>query len=191
MDEDEGEGGPKKRERSRRILEAAAALMQEKGAAGVSLEEIADRAGVVRRTLYNHFPSKDSLFCAMTVPMRRRLGARIEAFASGPKAGGDPLEELSRFLFSLWSENSSDIELFSERSLAAYPALHAEYEAFKASFRALFMDARLLPRLRLDPEASAELAYACILPLGSSLRGRKDYEREFVEAMMGLLEKTR
>lgn len=54
-------------------------------------------------------------------------------------AAGVSLEELSRFLFSLWRENASDIELFSERSLAAYPAPQARARGLGR------------PRLRLSP----------------------------------------
>lgn len=50
-------------ERKRRaILSAAREAFLEKGFTETSVDEIAQRAGASKRTLYNHFPSKKSLF---------------------------------------------------------------------------------------------------------------------------------
>lgn len=45
-----------------RILAAAAELLTEHGLAGLSMDELADRAGVSRATLYRLFPGKPALF---------------------------------------------------------------------------------------------------------------------------------
>lgn len=44
-----------------RILSAASALFYRDGIRGVSVDAVADRAGVTKRTLYYHFKSKDDL----------------------------------------------------------------------------------------------------------------------------------
>jgi len=44
------------------ILEAAAAEFREHGYQGTSMDRISERARVSKRTVYNHFPSKDDLF---------------------------------------------------------------------------------------------------------------------------------
>ncbi|WP_439572811.1 TetR/AcrR family transcriptional regulator [Phreatobacter sp.] len=46
------------------IVEAADALFYERGLRSVSMDEIAERAGVTKRTLYYHFDSKDELIAA-------------------------------------------------------------------------------------------------------------------------------
>lgn len=46
------------------IVEAADALFYERGLRSVSVDEIAERAGVTKRTLYYHFDSKDELIAA-------------------------------------------------------------------------------------------------------------------------------
>jgi len=43
------------------IADAAVALFTERGFAETTMEEVADAAGVSRRTAYRHFPSKDDL----------------------------------------------------------------------------------------------------------------------------------
>lgn len=47
-----------------RIVEAAEALFYEHGLRSVSVDAIAERAGVTKRTLYYHFDSKDALIAA-------------------------------------------------------------------------------------------------------------------------------
>ncbi len=47
------------------ILQAAADEIVEHGIEGVSLQGVADRAGVSKRTLYNYFDSREALFAAL------------------------------------------------------------------------------------------------------------------------------
>lgn len=57
---------PKSSEPTRnRLLEAAAVLVAEESLANLSIENIADKAGVSRRTFFQHFPSKDHLLAAV------------------------------------------------------------------------------------------------------------------------------
>lgn len=77
---------PKRTERSRiLILDAADAAFREKGFAGTSVEEIAMRAGLTRKTVYNLFASKDEI--------ASQLIARVEAndapYRDRIEAGGD------------------------------------------------------------------------------------------------------
>lgn len=55
-------GRPKNPEKRQAILQAAAELFPQKGYDGVSMMEIADRAGVSKLTLYSHFTDKEDLF---------------------------------------------------------------------------------------------------------------------------------
>lgn len=79
---------PKRTERSRLlILNAAEAAFREMGFAGASVEEIANRAGLTRKTIYNLFASKDEI--------ASQLIARVEAndapYRDRMKAGEDVL----------------------------------------------------------------------------------------------------
>jgi AcrR family transcriptional regulator len=70
--------GPGKREIKRqetraRIVDAAAELFAERGFDAVSVQEIARRAGVVEKTVFNHFPVKEGLVFEADPPMRAAL----------------------------------------------------------------------------------------------------------------------
>jgi AcrR family transcriptional regulator len=70
--------GPGRRELRRqetraRIVDAAAELFAERGFDAVSVMEIAKRAGVVEKTVFNHFPVKEGLVFDADPPMRAAL----------------------------------------------------------------------------------------------------------------------
>jgi AcrR family transcriptional regulator len=50
---------------------------------GVSLDEIARRAGVGPGTVHRHFPTKDALYLAVAIDMLERLVAEAEALTGG------------------------------------------------------------------------------------------------------------
>ena len=51
-----------RRDRTRRaILDALAAVITETGGLGFSVQQVAERAGVTHRTVYNHFPTRDAM----------------------------------------------------------------------------------------------------------------------------------
>jgi len=56
--------GLRERQREARdeaILQAAYALMDEKGYEAMTMDELAESAGISKRTLYHHFPSKEAI----------------------------------------------------------------------------------------------------------------------------------
>ncbi|MBV9486572.1 MAG: TetR/AcrR family transcriptional regulator [Frankiaceae bacterium] len=74
------------------LVAAARALFAERGFAGVSREEIVERAGVTRGAMYHYFASKEDLFRAVYEEVERDLCEAIAVAAM--TAGDDPVEEL-------------------------------------------------------------------------------------------------
>jgi AcrR family transcriptional regulator len=82
-----------------RILDAAlAALASDPDA---SMAEMARRAGVVRATIYVHFPTRESLLEAVT---ERAIAEVTQAMAAAEPDRGDPAEALQRVLTAAWPE---------------------------------------------------------------------------------------
>jgi len=63
----------KRQETRERIVDAATDLFAERGFDAVSVMEIARRAGVVEKTVFNHFPVKEGLVFDADPPMRAAL----------------------------------------------------------------------------------------------------------------------
>ena len=55
------------------IVEAATGLFLERGYGAVSMDELAEAAGVARRTLYNQFASKEEIFREMLLRVAGQL----------------------------------------------------------------------------------------------------------------------
>jgi len=76
------------------IVDAAERLFLERGFGAVSMDELAEAAGVARRTLYNQFASKEEIFREML----RRLSSRLEdAFPPGLETKGE-IDEVLRLV---------------------------------------------------------------------------------------------
>ncbi|MFZ1991676.1 MAG: TetR family transcriptional regulator [Alphaproteobacteria bacterium] len=69
-----------KRERTRRqLIDTAAEMIAEKGFGGVSLREVAARAGLTKGAIYGIFESKEDLFLAVVqTKLPRRVGTVFE-----------------------------------------------------------------------------------------------------------------
>jgi AcrR family transcriptional regulator len=112
----------KEREREDRrtaILETAKALILERGAADLSMQDIAGAAELSKATLYLYFDSKDALFKAI-------LGEAVEAFAAyveariAPDASGlDALKALWGSYLSLFGASADVFVLTGIRNYVA------------------------------------------------------------------------
>lgn len=69
-------------QKRRAIVEAAIDEFQARGFDGTSMDKIADRAKVSKRTVYNHFPSKEELFQAIVNELLHRFKAMEHAYES-------------------------------------------------------------------------------------------------------------
>ena len=76
------------------IVEAAERLFLGRGFGSVSMDELAEAAGVARRTLYNQFASKEEIFREMLLRVSRQLEA---AFPPGIETQGD-VEDVLRLI---------------------------------------------------------------------------------------------
>lgn len=143
----------KKRETRRALNLAALDLVEEKGFAAVTTEEIAARAGVSARTFFNYFPSKEAAVIGTT-------GEELESYAAAVEEdvpGESPLESLHRIIAGMLAPASVDPEvrtkrrriLLGEPSLA--PALVGNNIRIENA-----LTAALERRLGVEPGASLE-----------------------------------
>ena len=85
-----------------RILESAYELFSTKGVRAVGIEEVIERAGVAKATLYRHFPSKDELVLAF-LRQREVVWTHGWVETEARKRGATP-EECLLAIFDLFDE---------------------------------------------------------------------------------------
>lgn len=82
-------GRPRSPRAHRAVLEAVIDLLGQRGFVGMSVEAVADRAGVSKATIYRHWPSKEAL-CGEAIAC-----VVVEARSAG---GGNPRRQLRALL---------------------------------------------------------------------------------------------
>jgi len=108
-----------------KILAAALSAFSEKGY-GVSVDDIAHRAGVVKQTLYHHFGSKDSLFSEALKGLADELLIDLEHRA------GSLRDDLLRFA------RSYRAKALGEQGLALHRMMVSESPRFPELSRAVY-----------------------------------------------------
>ena len=92
--------GYKKSEESRRqVLDAAIAMLAERGLAATSIQDIADAAGLSKGAVHYHFESKDELLQCVLERCCESVEARVRAVFDEP---GTPMDRIRRAIFEMW-----------------------------------------------------------------------------------------
>jgi TetR/AcrR family transcriptional regulator, mexJK operon transcriptional repressor len=86
------------------IIAAAREAFLEKGYDGVSMDEVANRAGVAKQTVYARYASKDALFLAVVESVQGRMLSTVSA--AGPHAIRDRLHRIARELLDVVLDSS-------------------------------------------------------------------------------------
>jgi AcrR family transcriptional regulator len=137
------------------ILDAAVHLFAERGYQQTEMQNLADRVGVGKGTLYRYFPSKDSLFLAAADRVMVRMREAVDAAIGGID---DPIERIRvaiRSFLQFFSERPERVEiLFQERAHfkdRKKPTFIQHREVNVERWRALYRDLISQGRLRAMP----------------------------------------
>jgi TetR/AcrR family fatty acid metabolism transcriptional regulator len=104
-------------EREQLILKAAHELILEKGAAALTMEDIASRVGISRAAIYLHFPSKEDLILEL---MERGMRVFVDSLSATVDAPGTPREKLQAVIeqvFQSHDNRQAFSEVFQDREM--------------------------------------------------------------------------
>jgi AcrR family transcriptional regulator len=171
------------------ILDAVDRLLGRYGYQKMTMDDLAREAGISKRTIYLHFPSKEAVALSSIDRVVDRLLDQLQAIA---RSDGPPAERLrqmllTRVLFrfdSVRDYYQSLDDLFAALR-PAYMARRDRYFAAEAQiFAELLIEGRRLGAFALDdPAATAQtLLWATNSLLPYSLNVRELGEREAIEA---------
>lgn len=156
------------------LLAAAELLLQERGADGLSVREVASRAGTSVQAVYSVFGSKEALLGALGARAMEILHVGVDAVA----VTEDPVHDLAEASLVFRRFALEHPALFEVAFQRADPAVWPRFEAASAdALQALtrrflrLVEARLLPRRSLR-EAVVAFHGMCEGLAGVELRGR-------------------
>ena len=155
------------RERRRRIreqvatsiVEAARAVMRERGVAGLSVREIARRVSMQAPSLYEYFPSKTALYDALFLAGFRLFQARLEQGLAGRTTFWDQIAAQFDAYMGFARENPELYQLLFEHPVPGFapsPATMAEGQTLLNRFTSRIADA--IESGEIEPGVSASEA---------------------------------
>ncbi|MES2941826.1 MAG: TetR/AcrR family transcriptional regulator [Pseudomonadota bacterium] len=134
------------------ILEAAAEQFRSCGFEATSMDRVAANAGVSKRTVYNHFPSKDELFTETVVQMFLASASDMDLPYQADVSLAEQLTELmKRKMRTLADRNFLDLARVAiseaihspERALPVFARMGEREEGVTAWIRAAQADGKL------------------------------------------------
>ena len=169
-----------------RIVHVAAQRFAAEGLDGVRLDAVATAADVARGTLYNHFPSKDSLLLAVMEPVLHQAASGAEALvASGAQDGVDGL--LGLYL-DLWRDHRDALRVTYHGQAQPLGSLEPLHGRFLAAVLTLLQREAARGQLRTaDPLLSARILGTVAVPLLEGYEQHPAGERLFRQSVRGLL----
>ncbi len=102
----------KKAESRRRIMDAARDVFFRDGFMRANLDEMAEKAGVAKGTLYRYFKSKADLYVAVLADNLELFLRRMEDAAKPRSSALERVRSIGRFYFSHWLEHPDYFQIF-------------------------------------------------------------------------------
>ncbi|MBA3232020.1 MAG: TetR/AcrR family transcriptional regulator [Acidobacteria bacterium] len=177
----------------RRIHQAAVALFRKQGYEATTVEQIAERADVAKGTVFNYFPSKESLLHALASDVHVRLLDELGTFESWSGTCREQVVRLLLTLARLAQEDRVVFRLVLNQNLRDFwrdaqqdPLSHHVKSSVRSALTAGRARGELDPSLRL--EAAARLIEAAFFTTMLDWLNGGIAERAFRREVAGQLE---
>jgi AcrR family transcriptional regulator len=184
--------------RTREILAATRRLMEQQGVDALTMEEIAQAAGVAKGTLYLYFQSKDELIQALLSQVGEAIARDLEAILARPEPPPAKLQQVAMVLLNFVERESALFpvylrELVRSKSGRRPPAsaLQEIEERIVALITQMFAEGMAQKQfLPADPRLLTFLLKGLIRAVGyyQMTRGQQDVIQDALPVVLTLLE---
>jgi AcrR family transcriptional regulator len=110
--DERGSRAEKKAQSRRRILDSAREVFFRDGFMAANLDEVADKAGVAKGTLYRYFDSKADLYVAVLADNGKVFLDKMQEAAADGATPRAQLERISRFYLEHWTRHQDYFQIF-------------------------------------------------------------------------------
>ena len=175
-----------------RILDAAVEALADDPDA--SMAEVARRAGVVRATVYVHFPTREVLISAVT---EHAMSEVVAAIVAAEPESGDPADALCRVVTEAWRTLGRYHALVAINTRLPDAELHQRHGKVFAALQALIERGQRTGAFRKDVPAAWHLSMlvALIHAASAELRAARllpdEVESALVATALGALRRSR
>ncbi len=174
----------KKSRTRKRIIDAALDEFSEKGIAAASLEHIAERSEVARRTIYYHFSDKNELLRSI-VDDRLVLALADIRTIQGSDTG---INGLAEFCLDFWQKDARLILLLRKIREEQITGFSNQHDSFLTEFGQLFNQPGIKNQLRFhDAAINLRLIFFSLFPLLEIISGNRDYKKHFIDIFLHTL----
>jgi AcrR family transcriptional regulator len=118
------------------LISAAEELLENVGAAGLSLRQLSERAGLSRQAAYNHFADKQALLAELAVAGFERLTAAMGRATAG-RSGEEGLERAGDAYIAFAQASPAQFRLMFSQELVDLSRFPTAVAAGEAAFGAL------------------------------------------------------
>jgi AcrR family transcriptional regulator len=118
------------------LISAAEELLESLGAAGLSLRQLSERAGLSRQAAYNHFADKQALLAELARAGFERLAAALRRATAG-RSGKAALEGAAEAYIAFAQRSPAQFRLMFSRELVDLARFPAARSAGTAAFGVL------------------------------------------------------
>jgi AcrR family transcriptional regulator len=172
----------KRQETLQRITEAGICLFIDKGIDATTVDEIAAKAGISRRTFFHYLKSKDDILLSLQNGMGEMIADRVRQ----ARETDSPLEVIREAVIAVCAEVPADDMIAIDRLMRSSPAVQARKQASYVEH-----EQRLCAALRErwpDPAREMALRLVAMLAIGAirlatEVLGRDEEERTLVELL--------
>jgi AcrR family transcriptional regulator len=164
-----------------RILDAAIDALA--GDPEASMAEVARRAGVVRATVYVHFPTREALIAAVT---ERAMSEVIRAVEAAEPERGEPADALRRVVTETWRTLGRYHALIVLNTRLPQAELHQRHRSVLATLEPLIERGQRTGAFRADVPAAWHLSMlmALVHAASAELRAGRLPEGDVLAAML-------
>jgi AcrR family transcriptional regulator len=174
-----------RQEREALILQAAEAVLLEKGYYEMSIDEIAARVGIAKGTVYLHFSSKEELVLALVERDMQKLLDIVEYNVALETSSRGKLEIIFETIYSAFFDKHMRIPYLLNNN-AELRRLFEEKREWKREKweQVLSLIQMLLEEGKANGEFDPELPTSIMLSTFFSLLSQRSYERLLIEEQM-------
>jgi AcrR family transcriptional regulator len=169
------------------ILEAAAALISEKGYEAATMAEIAVRSGTKIGSLYRFFPNKESIADTIVLSARANLDVVFDKFDARVRALSSPAlaDDLTSLLFELFTRPAF-MELFSGGK-----DWSIKREEFRSAMLERTAKALMIHSPSLSSKSAADIALVVLLNVKTVVSHQSHFEAEATNVAQEFRDMTR